>query len=408
MTETSPPARLLDLSRLVSRAGHRVDTGIDRVERAYLRRLLDEGPPLFALVRTALGFALLDHPGVCALRARLQGDIDWGPPDGLARFTRRGPVARQRAETDVRRLSIARCLPRRLAGILQRYLPPGTAYINVGHSNLNQQVSKAIKSVPGARIAVMVHDVIPLDHPEFSRTDSPAKFARQLQTVGRFADLVIYNSANSAARAAPHLSAWGRVPPGIVAHLGLDPPTADDREIPAHLPLDRPFFLTVGTIEPRKNHALLLDIWEGLHTSLAPSSVPRLFILGARGWRNDALFARLDSLPWRNDTVFEVADLPDAGVAALMQRSAGLLFPSLAEGYGLPPLEAAQFGTPVVCADLQVYRETLRDYPVYAAPSDRYLWTKAIKSLAQEDHARPRPFQRPEWDAHFNRVLSKI
>ncbi|MBC7154775.1 MAG: glycosyltransferase family 4 protein [Rhodobacteraceae bacterium] len=407
MTETSPPARLLDLSRLVSRVGHPADTGIDRVERAYLRRLVEPGPPLFGLVRTALGFVLLDRGGVLALRDRLDGVQPWGAADLPGRITRRDAPARGRAEADLRRLARARCLPSGLAGMLRRHLPPGTAYLNVGHSNLSQPVLAAIRSVPGARIAVMVHDVIPLDHPQFSRPDTPVKFARLLRAVGGMADLVIYNSADSAAAAETHLGGWGRVPPAIVAHLGVDTAGPDVRAIPAFLPLDRPFFVTLGTIEPRKNHALLLDLWEGFHSDLPVAGIPRLFILGARGWSNDAVFRRLDALPFRDDTLFEVAALPDAGVAALMQGAHGLLFPSLAEGFGLPPLEAACFGTPVVCADLPVYRETLGDYPVYVAGMDRYLWAKSVRDLARCRQRHSGAFCKPEWSDHFNRVLSR-
>ena len=68
-----PAARLLDLTRLVSRVGRGPLTGIDRVELAYLDALLRQPEPLFALVRTTLGYVLLDRPGALALHARLTG-----------------------------------------------------------------------------------------------------------------------------------------------------------------------------------------------------------------------------------------------------------------------------------------------------------------------------------------------
>jgi hypothetical protein len=104
------PVRLLDLTRLVSRAG-RVPTGVDRVERAYLDRMLGEQAAVFALVRTTLGFALLDRAGMHGLQARFAGRQAWGAADAMGRLQRGLPGARRKAEADVRRLAIARCLP---------------------------------------------------------------------------------------------------------------------------------------------------------------------------------------------------------------------------------------------------------------------------------------------------------
>ena len=292
--------------------------------------------------------------------------------------------------------------------MLRKHLPEGSLYLNTGHGNLTDAVFRAVHAIKGARCAALVHDTIPLDHPDLCRTGTGAAFARRLQSVGANADLVIYTTDTAATAAARHFARWGRVPPAVVAPLGVHWITPDMSHLPPRLPLDRPYFLAVGTIEPRKNHALLLDIWAGFHARMPADDIPRLFILGARGWADAALLDRLDRLPFRNDTVFEVAGLPDAAVAALMKRSAGLLFPSLAEGYGLPPLEAAQAGAPVVCNDLPVYRETLGDYPVYVSVTDGYLWAQTINGLAQGHRGPTKRFKAPDWADHFNRVLSRI
>jgi glycosyltransferase involved in cell wall biosynthesis len=137
-----------------------------------------------------------------------------------------------------------------------------------------------------------------------------------------------------------------------------------------------------------------------------------LLILGSRGWRSEALFRRLDSHPLRGVAIEERAGLPDGAVAALVAGAAGMLFPSLAEGFGLPPLEAAARGVPVVAAPLPVWRETLGPYGVYLPVDDRYCWAQAVEGLAEERtgarRAGPlRPaLSPPSWPEHFRAALT--
>lgn len=401
-TTVKGPARLLDITRLISRAGRETLTGIDRVELAYLSHLLNAPEPLFVIARTALGFVLLDKGGAAELGRRIKGERPWGKPDWLSR--RMGlPEGRKRAESDLRRLRLARCTPRGLQRMLTRHCPAGLFYLNVGHSNLN---ARMLAAVP--RAAVMIHDTIPLDHPEFTRPGVPEQFERKLRAVGHYADLVIYNSRASRATAEARFADWGRVPEGVVAHLGVNPLRPKLSELPEGLDLMRPYFVTLGTIEPRKDHALLLDVWQHFHDTRPEAEIPHLFILGSRGWNNAAVFSRLDSAPFMNCTVFERPGLSDGAMAALVQQARALLFPSRAEGYGLPPLEAASLGTPVIAADLPVYRETLGDFPVYVANRDAYLWAQIIERFAKDPmvtRAEGRP-ELPAWEQHFRTVLT--
>ena len=87
-TRAEAPTRLLDLTRLVSRAG-RAFTGIDRVEYAYLVHLLDAGP-LWGLVRSSMGYLLLDPEGCAALKRQFTAG-DWPAPDLLSRLRRLPP-----------------------------------------------------------------------------------------------------------------------------------------------------------------------------------------------------------------------------------------------------------------------------------------------------------------------------
>ena len=385
-------ARLLDVSRLASRAGQGL-TGVDRVELAYLDGLLARADPLWGLARVRGGLALLDRDGLRALRTKVLAG-SWGPPDAIARLPGGHGGPRARAEADLRRLAVA-WRPFALAGrMLRRRLPGGIRYLSTGHANLGPRAFRAVRAVPGARVAVLLHDAIPLDRPHWQRPRTAERFAEALRAVAAHADLCIYNSAYSRERCEAHM-AGGRVPPGLVAHLGVA--VAEATEPPADRP-EGPYFVALGTIEPRKNHAFLLDLWEGL-----PAPRPTLVIAGARGWRNEEVFARLDARP---DAVIERPGLSDGEVAALLDGSCGLLFPSLMEGFGLPPAEALARGVRVLCNPIPPLKEFLGPAAVYASVTDPYAWSETIGAWAADCRRIP-PVPMPDWDGHLNAVLSR-
>lgn len=390
----------LDVTRLVSRTARGPFTGIDRVELGYLRGLLGRDLRPFGFARTATGYVLLGRGGLEALLARIEGRAAWGGPDLHARLSRRLTPGRKRAEADLRRLAVASCLRSGLSRFLRRNMAPGTWLVNVGHSNLGGQVLASVAAA-GGRIAVMVHDTIPLDLPDLHRPGMPAAFAQRMAAVAGHADLVVTPSAASAERVRAHLGS-GVAP--VVAPPGLDPVRPDPVALYDRLAPAEPYFVAVGTIDGRKNQAFLLDLWDRLGASR-----PALYLAGSRGWCPPDLARRLDAPP---AGVMELSGLGDGALAALVEGAAGLLHPSLAEGFGYPLLEAAGLGVPVVAGALPVYRETLGDIGVYLTPGDLYQWKATIEALAaanrrggQNETRRPK---RPTWDAHLNLVLSRM
>jgi glycosyltransferase involved in cell wall biosynthesis len=417
-TAKSASAYLLDVTRSLRRAG-RLPTGVDRVELAYMQALLDQSKPVFALARTRLGYLLLDRSGLEGVLLRLQGEVPWGRATGLS-WMGRGDLTRRRAESDLRRLAIGRAVPARLPRLLATHLPSGCSYLNVGHSNLTQRVLSTLQR-QGVRIIAMVHDLIPLTHPETQRAAQREGFAQMVGRLQQRADLILCNSAATKAEVVTYMSARGSVPACLVAPLGVKLHHAGPQPVvmPAGFDPGLPYVMVLGTIEPRKNHALLLDVWDDL---LAKGIALQLVICGSRGWLNQAVFERLDQWRDRGAGVFEMAGLTDGQVAHVMQGAQALLFPSLAEGYGLPALEARALGCPVICSDLPVFREGLGNNAVYLNVNDAYSWTIEMIKVAQDggsqrgmaetnepsslfETAKP-PFAPPSWQDHFDIVFS--
>jgi len=391
--------RLLDLSRLLSRAGS-MPTGIDRVEAAYLRYFLNTaaGVPCYGLVRTAIGFVLMDAGGMAQVQTALE-TAHWPFPDPMSLLNPRLTPAMRRGQTCARRARIDRCTRGRLSRMLKKHFPDGFDYYNVGHANLTEPTQAAIKATGSCRVNIMIHDTIPLDHPEWQRPGTVEVFRRKLTVAARHADRIITTARSTRRDVIRHIARLQGKAEMVVAPLGVRPVTADPATLSPDLPPIRPYFVTVGTIEPRKNHQLLFDVWDALG-----EDGPELVICGSRGWNNDAVFRRLDhGVP----NVREVSGLSDGAIAALLQGSRGLLFPSYSEGFGLPPIEAAMLGVPVVASDLPIYDEFLGDWAVYLPPNDIYSWKKEVERLASAQPTdKEKPFRPPTWGQHFKIVFT--
>ena len=393
MTDTPRPV-VLDVSRTLSRVGLGGETGIDRVEAAYLHEVLSRcEAPLF-LARIVRGVAVLDRDGMeVFLAAR---DTDGFPaPDLIGHLSRSLPPLRRRAESLIRRHAVDWSLRSRADDLLNRVLPAGADYLNIGHSNL---VTGLGLMAGRGRNVVLVHDVIPLDFPEFARPGTPERFEARMRAVSAQADVVICNSAHTAERTAHWLERFGRVSrieaiPLGVAEVGPVPP-------PDGGP---PSFVVLGTIEPRKNHALLLEIWSRFENTLPEAAVPRLHLVGRRGWSNAPVFQRLDSAGYMGRHVVEHGFLPDEDVRALMVSARAVLFPSLAEGFGYPLVEALQLGRPVIASDLPAFRELAPEGPDYLDPRDVDAWARRIMDLADAPLAEGQRQTFSGWAEHFER-----
>ena len=179
-------------------------------------------------------------------------------------------------------------------------------------------------------------------------------------------------------------------------------------------PLLQPYFVVLGTIEPRKNHLLLLHLWREMAARLGPET-PHLAVIGQRGWECENVVDMLERCDALRRVVHELPACTDVELTRYLRHANALLFPSFAEGYGMPLVEALMLGTPVIANDLDVFHEIAGDVPDYVDGLDGVGWMRAIEQFSMpcsprraEQLARMAAFQVPTWDRHFERVESLL
>lgn len=396
---------ILDLSRSFSRAARTVGTGIDRVERAYWAELARRDRPVSAIVRKGKNYALLDRAAAAGLMRMLGRRLP-----GETHFARTSPrlhgaFRRRRAAGFLRRRSTYFGSMAGLMVLLRARFGQGFEYLNVGHCSLDDFFLHQLKRAGAAPVRIKLHDMIPLDFPDLVRADTPALFKARATAAMTYADQIICNSAHTARRVAYYGAEFSTRPDCLVAHLGVTVPQVVRRTAPKE-----PYFVCVGTIEPRKNHAFLFNVWQRLADQ--GRAVPKLYLVGARGWRNDAVMDLLDNSPLMGRHITECPSLPDAEMFALMSGAAGLLFPSHEEGFGLPALEARALGVEVICSPIPVFQELLHGDATMLDTDDPQRWADAVRVRARafggQRSGQPvaqRVTRIPTWEQHFEKVF---
>lgn len=385
-TENSAPL-LLDVTRQIWRRWEGVrPTGIDRICDAWLEHF---APRSQAVIITRGRQVIVPMAASRALFAALAAPKS---PKGSAAVFRRKLIAIA--------LRWGWCWLRNLDG-------KGRFWLNAGHTGLHNLDLVDWYARANVRPIYLVHDLIPITHPQFCRPGEDAKHLRRIQTVLNTASAVVANSRHTLETLTCFADQAGLpVPRAVVAWPGcsiLRRATTTNRH-------DKPAtFVILGTIEARKNHALLLRLWKRLIATMG-EACPRLVIVGRRGWEADDVFALLGHEDFRGK-VIEAGTLDDAQLAEVLGRARALLFPSYAEGFGIPLVEALAAGIPVIASELDVFRETAGDIPDLLPADDEDAWIAALIDYAGDSSARRerqlerlKDYKVPTWAEHFARI----
>ncbi|MFW2446046.1 MAG: glycosyltransferase family 4 protein [Qipengyuania pacifica] len=387
---------VLDISRLISRVRHSGPSGVDRVEMAYARGLL-------RLYGPKLAFAAV-HP--TGLYGRIPRETAIAYLDELdRRWTATDRSSGQRTLASVLPW-MARLLPQRAgigsADVLMQVSP---------HHLTHGAKMRHILQREEVRFVCMVHDLIPIEYPEYARPGGSALHEKRMSTVAELAHAVIVNSAATGASLTRWVESKGGIPPPIhVALLGTEPIA---KAAPRVYPDGKPYFVCLGTIEPRKNHLLLLHLWRKMAETLPLDDVPRLLVIGRRGWENEQIVDMLERCPSLGPVLEEVNGCGDSDLAAAIRGARALLMPSFAEGFGMPIAEALSVGTPVIASDIEAHREIGGNAPDYLDPLDGPGWERTVLDhthdgpMRRAQLTRVAAWQEPDWDSHME-IAAKV
>jgi alpha-1,2-rhamnosyltransferase len=162
-------------------------------------------------------------------------------------------------------------------------------------------------------------------------------------------------------------------------------------------------WLVVGTIEPRKNHEMVLNAFDQLWNK---GSNEKLLIIGRIGWKCDQLIERIQKHSELGKKLFFSWDVSDAELHYAYEHSEGLIFASFAEGFGLPLVEAMASQIKVVCSEIPIFREVGGDYPTYFNLGDPINLVKAIEY--SRTLPRPNPVKWLTWDDSVRSFIGKV
>jgi len=240
----------------------------------------------------------------------------------------------------------------------------------------------ALKSRTGTRIVQMVHDLYLLERPQWTPSDAVRGFGDQLRGIAPVVDRWLVSSQFMKGRIERYLADRALpAKPITVMPMGWDSFTAAN---PGHRPIvDGPYILFVGTVEPRKNLPALLDAIEQLRKELG-DRVPRLVIVGSKGWKAADVQARLAKAS-REGGVVWLQNVADADLDALYRNARFTVMPSHGEGWGLAVQESIGQGVPCIASSAGATREAGGDLAIYFDPARAGDLTRAMAAWITDD-----------------------
>ncbi len=290
--------------------------------------------------------------------------------------------------------------------------------LHTAHNGLEKTNFIELMTFYDLRGIYFLHDLIPIEYPEYCRVGSYQQHRQRLLAMSK-ADMVICNSYDVFNKFIGYCRANGlSLPKTIWAHLGVN--NALNTQVITPIIPDvvdnHPFFLMVGTIEGRKNHWLMLNVWRILIDEMG-ESCPKLVIVGKRGWECEQVLATLDRSINLKNCVVELNQCIDSQLTYLLTKTQALLFPSNAEGFGLPLVEALLLRVPVIASDIPIFQEIGLDVVKLLSPFDTAAWKDVIvEYMLPESEGRNNQIQKiesiqdklPTWQKHFEVVSKEI
>lgn len=258
-------------------------------------------------------------------------------------------------------------LPNKLLNLLWRTVRYPSVETWVGKVDVFHSPNFQLTPQKSGKSVLTIYDLSFLVYEKWAIKSARLHYARRIKSYARGADAIITISENSKKDIIRYLG----IPPGRISVIpgGIDErfkPQNDPEAISAirsKYGLNRAFILHVGTLEPRKN---LVGLIQAYHRSRAREEY-QLVMAGGKGWMYKQIFKTVEKLGLTKDVIF-TGYVPEIDLPALYNASSLFVFPSLYEGFGLPPLEAMACGTPVVTSKVSSLPEVTADAALLVDP----------------------------------------
>jgi glycosyltransferase involved in cell wall biosynthesis len=386
------------VTRLVTRVLTDAPNGIDRVDLALARHFSNRPDErVFALLWTIAGPRLF--PASVARDVVRDVENHWRELDDqddplyeevVHRLVNpgslRGPIVRPSKRVSRPFISAIWKHGFRFGRSLEYHAPSGAAYLNASHFPLEYRrhlrwLFKRRDIIP----AFFIHDLLPIQRPQYFWPREPERHRQRLDHIRQLRGRAVVASSTVASQVRAYFARDHYSIPVLEAALPVAPIFREPRTIDPRL-TGRSYFVVCGTIEPRKNHLLLLNLWREM--AKQSKDLPALVLVGKRGWNAEAAIGILERSRDISGHVVEVSGLSTPALKRLMDNATALLAPSVSEGFGLPVSEAAATGLPVIAADIDPYRERPTPGLVLVDPLDGMGWLRAIRERLASLHTR--------------------
>ena len=282
--------------------------------------------------------------------------------------------------------------------------------------NVLKVAAKIHKS--GGSVCVVIYDVTPITYSQYHDAKLVTDFAKAFFTALKISDGVIAISNAVANEIRGVMAKKSEETPLTLPidyfHLGADfseklvHEALHSNHWPHALWEGAAVLMMVGTIEPRKGHAFVLDAFE---QRWSQGGAEKLLILGKVGWKTEALISRIINSPYYGIQLFMVNQATDIDLKEAYQRAYACIMASYAEGFGLPLIEALQQGVPVIASDIPVFKEIAGNDAEFFSLGDIASFNKAIDTL-QRDYkatkAKLTNYKWLTWEESTEQLLRKV
>lgn len=247
----------------------------------------------------------------------------------------------------------------------------------------------------GVKVFFLVYDLLPVLRPAWFPSGLEEPFSSWLYTIAQCSDGLVCISRTVAEELIEWLHQYGpeRDLPLMVgfSHIGAEigesiPSTGmpPDSALILERLAERPTFIMVGTVEPRKGHRQTIAAFDLLWSQGADVN---LVIVGKQGWKMDDFAEQLHENPQQGERLFWLVGISDEFLEQIYKKASALVFASEGEGFGLPLIEAAQHHIPIIVRDLPVFREVAGEHASYFSGLEPEALADAISEWLVQYHA---------------------